>query len=926
MRILAAGFRVAALAAAILLWMAPGRPLEAQSAPGAGCQAPTPPPSADAKVFTPEQERDLGDIIAEQFEAELQLISDDALVAPLREIGARVAKHLPPSFRVAFHLIDFPDPNAFVLPGGRVYVTRKLVAMTRSEDELAGVLGHELGHFAARQQVATFARQLRTVLGVTEVGDRHDIELKFNRLMDNAARRPGEFETESHDRAEQLEADRIGLFLTAAGGYDPAAHGVLFARLSGATAKRGFMSRVFGTVSPNTKRLGELMRGAATLPPACVTARVAGADEAYQRWQLALARHSGIARPERLPADVQRKQLSSFRGQVTRLRFSPDGRFILAQDDAGVTVLTSEPTESVLRVEAPGALPAQFTADSAAVFVYSRDLRIERWDLTTRRLAAVRELAPLNPCFWTALSGDGRFLACVDLEAALTILEVETGQTVFQRANFYRLGVNDAFYELMSLGGNVRRAGELVMQFSPDGRYFVAAHSAFSGASRLVYDLEKRVQLSLPNQSLKMLDTGFTFLSADKVLALNATQPGRSTVVTIPSGVIGETFAFPVGLQEATADGKHVMIRPMEDHAVGVFDLSTRKLVKTSVTSAFDVYGHRYVAERGVSDIGVHDLDNDRIIGQATLPPTSLSALRAVGVSADFGWVAVSERTRGVLWNASTGAVVRFVRDFDGAFIDETGSLFADLPEAGAQPRAIMRLDSKTGAVSNAGDVGKGNAQQRGRWLLSQKAVSPVGTEYALRDVQRPAPVWTQRVLSTPDEVWLEPGSDAVVLSWHADVRGAARIRDDPALRKRVNFGDTKGDYVIELLDLATGRDRGRTYIETGRGSFAVRSALVNGDRLFVTDTLGRVLQYAFSTGELRGYAFGESPVIHEAAGLLAVSAGAGRVVLYDLNTMRRRSEMTFSRDVVLTAFSADGSRLFALTADQVAYIVPVSR
>jgi hypothetical protein len=902
---------------------------QAQATRGSACQAAPPAASAEPNIFSAEQEHDLGDVIAEQFESEFRVIADEALVAHLREIGGRLVRHLPPTaLRISFRLIDYADANAFALPGGRVYVSRKLVAFTRSEDELAGVLGHELGHLVARQQTIALTRQLKALLGVSAVGDRHDIELKFNQLMDNAARRPNAFASESHDRAEQLEADRIGLFITAAAGYDASAHAALFARLSGTDANRKFFSRLFGTMSPDAKRLSELVKGAAALPPGCVSPPAAGGPEAYRSWQLALASYAGTSRPEHLPADVRRTPLAAFRGEVARLRFSPDGRFILAQDDAGVTVMTGDPADILFRIEAPGAEPAQFSADSASVLVHSTDLRIERWDLATRRPAAVRDLVRIKPCVATALSPDGRVIACVDAGSDLVLIDTDSGQSILQRDGFYKMNENDVFFGFLSVAYNVRRAGELVMHFSPDSRYFIAAHQAFSGAGRVVYDVVKRAPLQLPAQTARLLDTGFTFLSADKVLALNATEPGRSVIITLPAGTVGEPMKLPVGLQDASSDGRHVLIRPMEDHAVGVFDLTSKTIVKTSVTSAFDVHGARYVAERGVSDLGVHDLDNDRILGQVALPPTALGRLRATAVSADLAWVAVSERTRGVMWNVSTGRSVRFVRDFDGAFIDESGSLFADLPRAGTQPRAVMRLDSRTAAVSNAGDIGDVIAQQQGRWLLVRNAPTATGTpetmELAMRDVRRPGSIWVRKYgANVPQDVWLTPTSDAVVLAWFADLpAGQARIREDPALRARVKLADVKGDYVVDVLDAATGTDRGRVYLETGRGSFAVRTASVTGDRLFVTDTLGRVLQYSIASGTLRGYAFGETPVTSESAKLLAVNAGAGRVVLYDLDTMRRQREMTFSRDVVLMAFSADGASLFALTADQVAYVV----
>ena len=77
------------------------------------------------------------------------------------------------------------------MPGGRIYITRKLIAFARNEDELAGVLAHELGHLAARQTAADMTRAFKKVLGVTEVKDRRDIFEKYNQLVENFARKPG---------------------------------------------------------------------------------------------------------------------------------------------------------------------------------------------------------------------------------------------------------------------------------------------------------------------------------------------------------------------------------------------------------------------------------------------------------------------------------------------------------------------------------------------------------------------------------------------------------------------------------------------------------------------------------------------------------------------------------------------------------------
>ena len=67
------------------------------------------------------------------------------------DIGGRLAATTEtPSLRFTFTLLDSPIVNAFALPGGFVYISRGLMALAGDEAELAGVLGHEIGHVVAR--------------------------------------------------------------------------------------------------------------------------------------------------------------------------------------------------------------------------------------------------------------------------------------------------------------------------------------------------------------------------------------------------------------------------------------------------------------------------------------------------------------------------------------------------------------------------------------------------------------------------------------------------------------------------------------------------------------------------------------------------------------------------------------------------------
>ncbi|HVS74704.1 MAG TPA: M48 family metalloprotease [Candidatus Acidoferrales bacterium] len=170
---------------AILIFFSPGLLFAQQVCPPVKVPAPDP----SRLLFTPQQEMDLGDAVAEEFQRELRVIDDEDLTGYLRRVGERVVRHLPDSkLQFTFYLYDRPEVQAFGTPGGRIYVSRKMAAFVRSEDELAGLLGHELGHLVARQQALDLTAVFRELLGVEPVRtDEREHEYGTNTLLPHVA-------------------------------------------------------------------------------------------------------------------------------------------------------------------------------------------------------------------------------------------------------------------------------------------------------------------------------------------------------------------------------------------------------------------------------------------------------------------------------------------------------------------------------------------------------------------------------------------------------------------------------------------------------------------------------------------------------------------------------------------------------------------
>ncbi|WP_245503496.1 M48 family metalloprotease [Aquabacterium lacunae] len=208
---------------------------------------------------------------------------DAKLQAYVNEVGQKLAKQ---SHRAEltwhFTVLDSPVINAFALPGGYVYITRGLMAYLDSEADLAGVLGHEIGHVTARhgaqqatqQQTASIGVLAASVLGAV-------LEAKgvsgAGRMASDVSQSVASGLIASHSREHETEADRLGAEYLARSRYNPAnmvdviqvlknqeSHAADQARAQGRQASGG--NDWLATHPSNDKRLQDIREVAARYP------------------------------------------------------------------------------------------------------------------------------------------------------------------------------------------------------------------------------------------------------------------------------------------------------------------------------------------------------------------------------------------------------------------------------------------------------------------------------------------------------------------------------------------------------------------------------------------------------------------------------------------------------------------------------------
>ena len=174
-----------------------------------------------AAAYTQEQQWELN--VGRQYYQQLQqqgkIVSSSPYYAKLEPLAHRIASVADPQYFVPFHfyLVRDSQPNAFAVPGGNVYVTTAMMTFARNQQELAGVLCHEVSHdihhdvynvAVKNQQLSLMAGIASLLVGRSQIG-------QF--LVGTGA----QLQSLSYSRPVESAADRTGAYICASAGENP---------------------------------------------------------------------------------------------------------------------------------------------------------------------------------------------------------------------------------------------------------------------------------------------------------------------------------------------------------------------------------------------------------------------------------------------------------------------------------------------------------------------------------------------------------------------------------------------------------------------------------------------------------------------------------------------------------------------------------
>lgn len=177
-------------------------------------------------ALSPEQEIVLGQQGRQEIVPQMGgLYPSPELQAYMDQVGQRVlqqsqAAQTPYPFE--FDLIDDAETiNAFALPGGQIFVTTGLLKALDTESQLAGVLGHEIGHVVARHGAEHLAKQQLGAMLVNAIGIASSDDGQGGQQAAVIARAVNQLVSLNYSRGDELESDRLGFEFMTAADYNP---------------------------------------------------------------------------------------------------------------------------------------------------------------------------------------------------------------------------------------------------------------------------------------------------------------------------------------------------------------------------------------------------------------------------------------------------------------------------------------------------------------------------------------------------------------------------------------------------------------------------------------------------------------------------------------------------------------------------------
>jgi hypothetical protein len=446
----------------------------------------------------------------------------------------------------------------------------------------------------------------------------------------------------------------------------------------------------------------------------------------------------------------------------------------------------------------------------------------------------------------------------------------------------------------------------------------------------------------------------FIFVGPDKILGTMPTTAEGAGVFSFPQGKRLAKFTLAADEIKATGNPNYVIIKPLSNALMGVFDVSQGTIVSGLNKADATLWNDLMFYELASGSVTVANVKYDPAekflkttsVGTVDIPVGSMKRLYAANVSDDMKWLALSSKTRGAIWDLSSGERKMHVRGFRGTLIDSNGNAVSDFPKSAPVNHSLVYMDALSNQANPLREIPEKGARQYGRFVMIRQSLKepkekdgdkPEATalrastdddslnrevRFELRDVVNDKVVWSREFKKEAPKFFFDDYSGRLIFYWSlGSEAGKARLKEEAVLGERARqMGNKDDDYLVEIYDAFAAKSVGVLLLETGQGSFDIESGFSEGNWLVLHDDNNRVLVYSIKEGELRHRFFGANTAMNPSRQQLIVENYPGELTLYELATGNTQARLRFKTGAAFVRFSLDGKKLLVLTSGQIAY------
>jgi len=209
------------------------------------------------KEIDEPEEIAIGKDVASRLLGAAPLVANPGMQRYVNNVGRWLAVQTErPDLPWQFGVLDSSNVNAFAVPGGTIFITRGLLERMRSEAELAGVLGHEIGHVLRKHHLKAIQKGAQSALAGDVLG--HALRDRAGPARDKLIAFGTEMYSRGLDKSDELEADRLGVVIAARGGYDAYGLPSVLQTLQAMNAQDSALALMFKTHPSPAERLDTL--------------------------------------------------------------------------------------------------------------------------------------------------------------------------------------------------------------------------------------------------------------------------------------------------------------------------------------------------------------------------------------------------------------------------------------------------------------------------------------------------------------------------------------------------------------------------------------------------------------------------------------------------------------------------------------------